>query len=144
MRFVRIIVPTVGAAVLAGFAIASLPWREQLFRRPTTPFDRSAAKSVAPGYALLVAASQVIPQGSSVVARTEPPSPMQETYFHRFAIALLPRQRVLPAALYGFFVNPDVWKDAQYMIVVGPRPIEPPGTLILATPNGTVWRRPVP
>jgi hypothetical protein len=41
-------------------------------------------------------------------------------------------------------VQPEVWKDAQYMIVVGPRPVPPPGTLVLETPDGTVWRRDVP
>jgi len=140
----RLLAPLLGAAVLAGFSIASLPWKEDLFRRPPTPFERSAARSVAPGYALLDAASRVIPDAASVVARTEPPNPIQETYFHRFAISLLPGRHVLPAAYYGGFVDADVWKNAQYMIVVGPRPGTPPGTLVLETADGTVWRRDVP
>jgi hypothetical protein len=141
---IRILAPLLGAAVLAGFSIASLPWRENLFRRPPTPFERSAAKSVAPLYALLTAASCAIPDGASVVARTEPPDAVQETYFHRFAISLLPGRRVLPSAFYGVFVYPEVWKEAQYLVVVGPRPVPPPGTLVLETPEGTVWRRNVP
>ncbi len=141
---IRILAPLLGAAVLAGFSIASLPWKENLFRRPPTPFERSAAKSVAPLYAMLTAASSAIPDGASVVARTEPPDAVQETYFHRFAISLLPGRRVLPSAFYGGFVYPEVWKDAQFMVVVGPRPVPPPGTLVLETPEGTVWRRDVP
>lgn len=140
----RLFAPLLGAAVLAGFAIASLPWKQDLLRRPRTPFDRSAANSVAPGYALLDAASRVIPLSASVVARTEPPVAIQETYFHRFAISLLPGRQVLPSSYYGGFVDAQIWKDAQYMVVVGPRPVPPPGRLVLETPEGTVWRRDVP
>jgi len=143
-RTFRLLAPLFGAAVLAGFSIASLPWAEDVFRRPRTPFDRSAASSVAPLYAMLTAARAAIPDGASVVARTEPANPVQETYFHRFAISLLPGRRVLPSASYGAFLDPQVWKDAQYMIVVGPRPAPPPGALVLEAPEGTVWRREVP
>jgi hypothetical protein len=99
---------------------------------------------VAPGFALLTAAERVIPRGASVVIRTEPPDAVQETYFHRFGIALLPGRRVLPSALYGSFVAPDVWKDAEDLVVIGPRPAQPPGQLLLETPEGTVWRRKKP
>lgn len=143
-RTLRLVSPLLGAAVLTGFAIGSLPWKENLFRRPSTPFERSAARSVAPLFAILTAAQSVIPEGATVVARTEPPEAIQETYFHRFAISLLPRRRVLPSAFYGGFVNAAVWQDAQYMILVGPRPAAPPGRLVLETPEGTVWRRDVP
>jgi hypothetical protein len=132
-----------GAAILVGYSLTRIPWGSELFRRPRTPFDRSAADSVVPGYALLTAAATVIPETATVVARTEPPNPVQETYFHRFAISLLPRRRVLPSAYYGTFLSPDIWKDAQYMVVVGPRPQTHPGTLVLETPDGTVWRRDV-
>ena len=143
-KTLRLLAPLVGAAILAGFAIASLPWGTNLFRRPGTPFDRSAASGVAPLYALLTAARTAIPEGASVVARTEPPNAVTETYFHRFAISLLPGRRILPSSFYGVFVDPQVWKDAQYMVVVGPRPVPPPGALVLETPDGTVWRREVP
>lgn len=141
---VRHLAPLSGAAVLAAFAIASLPWKDDLFRRPPTPFERSAAKVVAPLYAILTAARPFIPDRASVVARTEPPDAIQETYFHRFAISLLPGRRILPSASYGSFVEPEVWKNAQFLIVVGPRPAPPPGRLVLETPEGTVWRRDVP
>ncbi len=143
-RTIRLLAPFLGAAVLAGFALASLPWGEGLLRRPRTPFDRSAARSVAPLYTILVDSRAAIPAGATVVARTEPPEAVMETYFHRFAIALLPGRRVRPSSFYGGFVQPDVWKDAQFMIVVGPRPVPAPGRLVLETPEGTVWRRPVP
>jgi hypothetical protein len=141
---IRLLAPLVGAVLLTGLAIASLPWKQDLFRRPRTPFDRSAASSVAPLYAMLAGARAAIPDGASVVARTEPPNAIQETYFHRFAISFLPGRRVLPSASYGGFLDPQVWKDAQYMVVVGPRPVPPPGRLVLETPEGTVWRRDVP
>jgi hypothetical protein len=140
----RLLAPLLGAAVLAGFAVSSLPWKPGLLRRPRTPFDRSAASSVAPLYAMLTDAQAAIPDGASVVARTEPANAVQETYFHRFAISLLPGRRVLPTSFYGGFVDPQVWKDAQYMVVVGPRPVPPPGRLVLETAEGTVWRRDVP
>ncbi len=140
----RLLAPLLGAAVLAGFAITSLPWKDGLLRRPRTPFDRSAASSVAPLYAMLTAARAAIPDGASVVARTEPPNAIQETYFHRFAISLLPGRHVLPSASYGGFLDPGAWKEAQYMVVVGPRPAPPPGRLVLETAEGSVWRRDVP
>ena len=61
----------------------------------------------------------MIPFGGSVVTRTVPYDAMRETYFHRFAISLLPGRRVLPAALYGQFVDPAVWRDAEFLILVG-------------------------
>jgi hypothetical protein len=132
--------PLVGSAILVGFLLMTVPWSGVL-KRPRTPFDRSAANSVAPGYALLRDAAAVIPIGGSVVARTEPYNAMQETYFHRFAVTLLPGRRVLPAALYGQFIDPAVWRDAEFLILIGGRPAEPPGELVLETAQGSVWRR---
>lgn len=138
---VRILAPLVGAAVLVAFAGASLPWKSGLLARPRTPFDRSAADSVAPGFALLRDSDALIPRGAIVVARTEPRDPVRETYFHRFAIALLPGREVLPAAYYGMATPPEVWERAEYIVVVGKRPASPPGRLLLETPDGSVWRR---
>lgn len=97
---------------------------------------------VAPGYALLVAAERVIPAGASVVVKTEPPDAVQETWYHRIAVALLPGRRPQPAALYGQPVSADLWGDAEYLVLVGPRPATPPGQRVLETAEGTVWRRP--
>ncbi len=132
--------PLLGAAVLVGFSVASLPRNENLVRRPRTPFDRSAASSVAPGYALVIAAAPFVPPGATVVVRTEPQDPVAETYYHRFADALLPGRRALPASFYGRPAPPEVWRGAEYVIFVGPRPPEPPGPLLLETPEGTVWK----
>jgi hypothetical protein len=137
----RLAAPVLGAAVLVAFAAAGLPWTDHPFARPRTPFDRSPAKSVAPGFALLREAGRVIPDGSVVVARTEPRNPAQETYLHRFALSLLPGREVLPAAYYGVATPPEVWNRARYVVVVGRRPAESPGRLLLETPDGTVWRR---
>jgi hypothetical protein len=95
---------------------------------------------VAPGYALVTASLHRIPAGATVVVRTEPRDPVAETYYHRFADALLPGRRVVPAALYGEFSSPELARDAEFVLIVGPRPSEGPGELVLAIPEGTVWR----
>ena len=99
---------------------------------------------VAPGYALLAAADRVIPAGASVVVKTEPSDAVQETWYHRVAVALLPGRRPRPAAFYGQPLSPDVWGDAEYVVLVGARPATPPGEPVLETPDGTVWRRTKP
>ena len=131
----------VGAAILVGHSVSRITWEPELFERPRTPLDRSAAGFVGPGYALLDTAATVIPAAASVVARTEPPNPVLETFYHRFALALLPGRNVLPAAFNSGFLPPDAWKDAEYIVIVGPRPASPPGTLVLETRDGTVWQR---
>lgn len=135
-----VLVPLAGSVVLLAFAVASLPW-ELGPRRPLTPFDLSAASTVAPGYALLRSAAMVIPRDGSVATSTEPRDPVRESYFYRFTVALLPGRRILPTAIYGKFMDPDAWRDAAFQIVVGDKPAEPPGELILDTPWGSVWRR---
>lgn len=95
---------------------------------------------VAPGYALLTAADRVIPAGASVVVRTEPPDAIRETWYHRMAVALLPGRRPRPAAFYGQSLSPDLWRDAEYLVLVGARPATPPGEPVLETTDGTVWR----
>jgi hypothetical protein len=132
--------PLIGAAVLAGFTLAGLPWKDGLFRRPRTLFDRSAARAVAPGYALVAAAAPVVPAGATLVVRTEPRDAVAETYYHRFADALLPGRRALPASFYGHFAPPEVFGGAEYVLIVGSRPAEPPGRLLLETPDGSIWR----
>jgi hypothetical protein len=132
--------PLIGAAILVAFSLSSLHWGEGLFRRPRTPFDRSAAHAVAPGYVLVTAAAPRIPAGAIVVVRTEPRDPVAETYYHRFADALLPGRRAVPASIYGQFSAPELSRGAEYVLVVGPRPSEAPGELVLELPEGTLWR----
>jgi hypothetical protein len=38
-------------------------------------------------------------------------------------------------------MDPADWRDAAFQIVVGGKPAEAPGELILDTPWGSVWRR---
>jgi hypothetical protein len=132
--------PLFGSAVLVACAIASLPPGFDWLRRPRTPYDRSQASTVAPGYALLAAADRVIPAGATVVVKTEPPDAVQETWYHRIAVALLPGRRPRPAAFYGQALSPDLWRDSEYLVVVGARPATPPGEPVLETAEGTVWR----
>jgi len=76
-----------------------------------------------------------------VVVRTQPEDRTSETYYHRFALALLPGREVLPAAYYGVPTPPEVWNRAGYVVVVGKRPAQPLGRLLLETADGTVWKR---
>lgn len=139
---VRLAAPVLGAAVLVAVAASSLPWRAGVFIPPNTPFANSAAFHLGPGFLLLRDAEGVIPRDASVVVRTDPADLVQETELHRLALALLPGREILPAAYYGQATGPDVWGRAEYVVVLGRRPAEPAGTLLLLTGQGTVWRRP--
>ncbi len=136
-----VLVLLLGSALLTAQAVWNVPWREGLWR-PRSPLDRSTSRILGPGFRLLAAADGLIPPGATVVVRTEPPDPMLETWYHRFAISLLPGRRPLPSALLGGFTSPDVWRDAEYVVIVGPHPKSEPGELVLTAPQGTVWRRP--
>lgn len=141
---VRVAAPLLGAGLLTALMLSSVPFSASPLARPRTPFDRSAAAGVAPGFALLTAARSVLPEGAVVVTRTEPRDAIQESHYHWFAVALLPGRSLLPSAMYGVFTPPEVSAPARYVVVVGPRPAAPPGTLLLETPDGSVWRRSVP
>jgi hypothetical protein len=132
--------PLAGSAILVLLALARLPPAESLLRAPETPFDQARSPSFAADWALLSRAAPLVPAGASVAARVEPPDPAVDTYLHRFAVALLPGRRVLPAALWGA-PAPELEREADYLVVLGPRPTEPPGELLLQTPAGSVWRR---
>ena len=129
-----------GSALLAALALWHVPWRQGL-ERPATLYDHSSAAALAPAYALLTAAALGIPPGASVTVRAEPPDAELEMWYHRFAVALLPGRRAIPSALYGTFFSPEVWKDAEYLVVVGPKPSPAPGRLLFETPEGSVWLR---
>ncbi len=135
-----VFLPLLGSALLAALALWHVPWKQGLVR-PRTLYDYSSARPLAPAYALLTAAALGIPQGASVVVRAEPPDAAIEMWYHRFAVALLPGRRALPSAFYGRFLAPEVWRDAEYLVVVGPRPRPEPGRLLLETPDGSVWLR---
>lgn len=132
--------PLLGAVLLTALALWTLPWREGL-GRPRTLLDRSTARALAPGYRLIADALRAMPGGASFVVRTEPPDAEFETWYHRLGVALAPGRRALPAAYLGVFTPPEVWREAEYLVLVGPRPRQAPGELVLSTPNGTVWRR---
>lgn len=135
-----VLVPLAGAALLTALALRGLPWKDG-FARPRTLLDRSSARALAPGCALLAEAARIIPEGASLVVRTEPPDAQAETWYHRLGVALLPGRRCLPAALLGGFTSPEAWSAADYLVLVGPRPAEAPGALLLDSPDGSVWLR---
>jgi len=139
----RVAAPLLGAGILTALVLSTIPFAASPLARPRTPFDRSAAAGIAPGFALLSAARAVLPEGASVVTRTEPPDAIQESHYHWIAVALLPGRTLLPSAMYGVFTPPEVSATAGYVVVVGPRPAVTPGTLLLETPDGSVWRRSV-
>jgi hypothetical protein len=137
----RLAAPVLGAAVLVAVTLAGLPWNDRPFDAPRTPFDRGAAKGIALAFALLRAAEGVIPRGGVLVMRSEPRDLAQDTYLYRFALALLPGREVVPAANYGVQTPPEVWGRAQYVVVLGKKPADPPGRLLLTTTDGTIWKR---
>lgn len=130
-----------GAAILVGFSIAALPFSRGIFRAPRTPYDASEAASTAASFVLLQRADALIPLDASVVVRSGPSDPNADTYLHRFAVALLPGRRIVPAARWGVPSEPRDIANAQYEIIVG-RPESPPSDrLLLEIPEGTVWQR---
>ena len=135
-----VLLPLLGCALLAALALWHVPWK-QGFVRPRTLYDSSSARPLAPAYALLTAAALRIPPGVSVVVRAEPPDAAMEMWYHRFAVALLPGRRAIPSAFWGMSLAPEVWRDAEYLVVIGPRPRLEPGKLLLETPDGSVWLR---
>ena len=56
-----------GSAVLAGFAVAALPFSRGIFRAPRTPFDASEAAFTVPAWILLERAEPLVPAAASVV-----------------------------------------------------------------------------
>jgi hypothetical protein len=131
----------IGAAVLAALSLKSVPWKKGF--APATPFDNSAP-FLSPGYALLRDSAAAIPPGASVVTRAEPPDAGFESHYYRLGLALLPGRRVLPSAYFDMFTAPEVWREADYRIVVGKRPPPSEDALVLETPEGTVWKRKKP
>jgi hypothetical protein len=132
-----------GAAALAVVTAATLPPPRALFRAPATPFDRSRARYLAPAFSLIAEARRVLPENARVTVTSEPPDPSLDNMTHRLGVALLPGRSVYPAALFGK-PSPEESARAEYVVVVGTAPQAPPGDLLLARPEGTVWRRRAP
>jgi hypothetical protein len=128
------------AAILIGFSIAWLPPSPALLKAPATPFDRIPVPVISQSYRLLWRVSSVLPAGSTVAIRSEPRDPGFETSLFRNGVALLNGRKVLPAALWGQPV-PGIESQADFVIVVGPKPAFPPGTLVFESPDGSLWRR---
>jgi hypothetical protein len=128
-----------GATVLTILSVSQLPPLPDLFRAPSTPFDRSAPDAAAPDYRLLRQAASVIPPGASVAPLSEPRNPARETVLHREAIALLPGRKVVPAAIWNAPTGDE--GRAEFLIVLGARPATAPGDLLLETRDGTIWQR---
>ena len=128
-----------GAALLAAVALRGLPWGAGL-AAPPTPFTRASTPFLAPAYALMRAAAPVVPAGASAVVLAEPRSAPLESHLFRVGLALLPGREVRPAAVLDTFTPSAAWDGVEYRIVVGSRPSTDEGTLVLATPEGTVWR----
>jgi hypothetical protein len=78
-----------------------------------------------------------------VTVTSEPLNPALDNTTHRLGVALLPGRLVIPAALRGV-PRPELAAQAEYVLVVGRQPATPPGDLLLACPEGTVWRRKLP
>jgi hypothetical protein len=128
-----------GAAALTALSVSQLPPLPDILRAPSTPFDHSATAAAAPDYRFLQEAAARIPWGVSVAPVCEPRDPARETTLHREAVGLLPGRKILPAAVWD---SPTRLEDqAEFLIVIGPRPSPPPGILVFETEKGSVWRR---
>jgi hypothetical protein len=136
----RTLLPLAGSALLASLSIAAIPFSRGL-RIPRSPYDASDAAFTAAAWVVLERAAAIVPPGASVVVRSEPPDPTTDTYYHRFAIALLPGRRILPAALWGTPTQPGPLREAEYEVVIGRPPAAPFGRLVLEVPEGTIWKR---
>ncbi len=130
----------ISAAILVGFSIARLPPSRALLKAPVTPFDRAPVPVISQSYRLLWRVSSLLPTGASVAIRSEPRDPGVESSLFRAGVALLYGRKVLPAALWAYPV-PEIEKQADFVIVVGPKPASPPGTLLFESPDGSLWRR---
>ena len=128
-----------GAATLVALSISNLPPLPEALHAPSTPFDRGVIPGAADRYRLFSAAAAVIPIGASVAPLSQPRDPVRETTLHREAVALLPGRRVLPAALWDLPTGQET--GADFLIVAGPLPSPPPGTLLAELPQGSIWRR---
>lgn len=127
-----------GAVVLAGWALALVP--RDFTRTPVTPFDRSDPR-LAESFRFLSAAREALPPDAAVTVVAEPRDPVRETALYDAAVALLPPRRTLPAAEWDSF-TPRYELEAEYVLVFGPRPAAPPGTLLADLPGGFAYRRP--
>mgnify|MGYP003292126586 CR=1 FL=1 len=138
----RLLLPLAGSAILAAFSVAALPFSRGIFRMPATPYDASESRfSTVPAWILLSRAEPLVPRGSAVLVRTNPADSTTDTYLHRYAVALLPGRRIVPAARWGVPSEPHDLESAQYEVVFGRAPEPEPGLLLLEMPEGTVWRR---
>ncbi|MEP6802306.1 MAG: hypothetical protein ABJC07_10235 [Acidobacteriota bacterium] len=132
-----------GGAVLTVWSFARLPAPREIFRLDT-PFDRTDSRTTAgPAFHFLSRAAVSVPAGSTAVIVTEPRDAGRESSLHGAAVALLPGRRVLPAAEWGLF-EPEYEAQADYILVLGPAPLRPPGTLLFRGAGGSVWKRPRP
>jgi len=138
----RTLLPLAGSALLAAFAVAALPFSRGLFRATRTPYDASPSAYIAvPAWIVLERAEPLVPRGAKVVVRIEPPDPTNDSYLHRFGVALLPGRLVVPAARWGIPSEPALIQEADWEVIVGKRPESAAGRLVLEIPEGTIWRR---
>lgn len=138
----RTFLPLAGSVVLTAFAVAALPFSRGLFRSPRTPYDASpSAYITVPAWIVLEKAEPLVPPGAKVVVRAEPRDPTNDSYLHRFGVALLPGRLIVPAATWGIPSEPALIQEADWEIIVGKRPESAAGSLVLEIPEGTIWRR---
>ena len=128
-----------GAAALMALSVSRLSPMPDILRAPSTPFDRSAAAAAAPDYSFFREAASHIPREVSVAAICMPRDPARETTLHREAVGLLPGRKILPSAVWNSPTHLE--ENAEFLIIVGPIPSPPPGTLVFENAKGSVWRK---
>lgn len=120
-----------GSLAMLAYGIHRLPGADKLFQISGTPIDNSRIHESAAEYRLLVEADRVVPANATVLVRSVAGGVERDTYLHWFGVALLPGREVLPA----------VEARAEYVIVLGRGSEVANAKLLLATNDGTVWRR---
>ena len=129
-----------GSALFIALSIRRLPPPSEVLQAPATPYDHAASRDAVPALRLLRRAAAVVPVLASVACRSEPSNSTKDTSLYRYTVAMLPGRTVWPAALWDV-ASPELEARAEYLVVLGPSPADPPGEALLETPDGTVWRR---
>jgi hypothetical protein len=126
---------------MLGYGIHRLPDRSQLFRLPRTPIDNSRIHESAAEYRLLLEAGRIVPGDASVLIRSDSGSLERDTFLHWFAVALLPGRQVQPRVVEGRPIPAELEAEVDYLVVLGRGAGVADAQLLLATEDGTVWRR---
>jgi len=119
---------------MLSYAAWRLPPASAFRKLPETPIDNSRIHASAAWYRLLLEAARRIPAGATVLVRGATAQGDQDTYIQHFGVALLPGRRVLPPVL-------NIERLAEYFVIVGSGGPIDGAEMLMATADGSIWRR---